>query len=66
MIEDDRYCLDEVQQANAVTAAIRELALLVIQNQLTAAVEFAVEPQDGAASIKEMITVLRAAIRQQF
>jgi CsoR family transcriptional regulator, copper-sensing transcriptional repressor len=63
MIEDNRYCLEEVQQVNAVAAAIREVALLVIQDHLTAAVEFAVEAQDGEAAIKEMITVLRAAMR---
>lgn len=64
MIEEDRYCLDEVQQANAITAAVREVALLVIQDHLTAAVEHAVEARDGEAAIKDMVAVLRAAMRQ--
>lgn len=64
MIEEDRYCLDEVQQANAVTSAVREAALLIIQDHLTAAVEHAVTSGDGDASIKEMVGVLRAAMRQ--
>jgi len=64
MVEEDRYCLDEVQQANAVTAAVREVALLIIQDHLTAAVEHAVTSGDGENSIKEMIAVLRAAMRQ--
>ena len=64
MVEEDRYCLDEVQQANAVTSAMREVALLIIQDHLTAAVEHAVASGDGDASIKEMVGLLRAAMRQ--
>jgi DNA-binding FrmR family transcriptional regulator len=30
MVEADRYCLDEVQLANAITAATREVALEII------------------------------------
>jgi len=29
MIEQDRYCLDEIQQANAVCAAMREVIVLI-------------------------------------
>jgi len=64
MIVDNRYCLDEVQQINATTAALREVALLVISDHLHAAVAFAVEANDGNAAVQEMITVLRAALRQ--
>jgi DNA-binding FrmR family transcriptional regulator len=64
MVEDDRYCLDEVQQANAITAGMRQLALLIISDHLTAAVDFAVQSQDGAAAVREMIEVLRAGLRQ--
>jgi CsoR family transcriptional regulator, copper-sensing transcriptional repressor len=62
MIEEDRYCLDEVQQANAITAAVRELAMLIMQDHLTAAVEHAVNVRDGNAAIKDMMAVLRAAM----
>lgn len=64
MIEEGRYCLDEVQQADAAMAAMREVALLVIQDHLEAAVEFAVSAGDGAVAVKEMVAVLRAAMRQ--
>ena len=65
MIEEDRYCPDEVQQANAITAAVREVALLVIQQHLAASVEHAVTSGDGEAAVKDMLAVLRAAMRQQ-
>ena len=64
MIEDDRYCMEEVQQANAITAAIRELTLLVIADHLAAGVDFVAKDGDGAAAIKDMMQVLRAALRQ--
>lgn len=64
MVEADRHCLDVVQQANAVTAAVREVALLVIQDHLAASVKFSVETHDGAAALEEMVTVLRAALRR--
>ena len=64
MIEDDRYCMEEVQQANAVAAAIREFTLLVIADHLAAGVDFVVKEGDGTAAIKDMMQLLRAALRQ--
>ncbi|HYO29601.1 MAG TPA: metal-sensitive transcriptional regulator [Thermomicrobiales bacterium] len=64
MIEDDRHCLDDVQQLNALTSAAREVALLVIASHLEACVEFAVEAHDGQVAVQEMVSCLRAAMRQ--
>ncbi len=63
MIEEDRYCLEEVQQANAIMAAVREMALLVIQQHLVAGIEHAVSSGDGEATVKDLLAVLRAAMR---
>ena len=64
MIEADRYCLDEVQQANAITAAVREVVLLIISQHLTAGIDFAVKSEDQPAAISDMMGVLRTAMRQ--
>lgn len=64
MIVDNRYCLDDVQQLNAITAAARETALLIIDDHLQACTQLAVEANDGALVTGEMVTVLRAAMRQ--
>ena len=64
MIEDDRHCLDEVQLANAATAALHEVARLVMADHLRAGVEFAVAAHDGEAVLRDLLTVLRAALRQ--
>jgi len=63
MIADDRYCLDVVQQVNALTAAAREVSLLVMEDHLRATVTEAVNAQDGEACIREMVDVLRKALR---
>ena len=64
MIEDSRYCLDEVQQSNAVVAAMRQVELLIIEDHLNAGMHFAVNSQDIEAAVKDMMTVLRAAVRK--
>ena len=43
MIAEDRYCLDEVQQINAMTAALREVALLIISQHVSCGIHIALE-----------------------
>ncbi len=64
MVEDDRYCLDIVNQVNALTAAAREVALLVLEDHLRGCVTEAVKEDKGDAAIKEMMTVFSKALRQ--
>ena len=65
MIENDRYCGDEVQQASAITAAVREVALLMISQHLQAGVNYASENGNRKPAVDEMIGLLRIAMRQQ-
>ena len=64
MVEDSRYCLDEVQQANAIVAAMRQVEILIIEDHLNAGMDFAVKSKDVEAAVKDMMTVLRAAVRR--
>ena len=64
MIEEDRYCLDIVQQVTAVTAAAREISLMVLAAHLRSCVREAVKDNDGEAAIEEMVRVLRTTLRQ--
>lgn len=63
MVVDDRYCLDVVQQISALTAAAREVALLVVEDHLRGVAAEAVSAQDGEAAITEMTEVLRRMLR---
>jgi CsoR family transcriptional regulator, copper-sensing transcriptional repressor len=64
MVEDDRYCLDVVQQINALTAAAREVSLLVLSDHLKGCVVAATNDEEKDAALKEMMTVLSKALRQ--
>ncbi|MBK3399575.1 metal-sensitive transcriptional regulator [Methylobacterium ajmalii] len=46
MVQEDRYCLDEVQQMNAITAAVREAVLQLISSHLDASVDYAAKSDD--------------------
>lgn len=64
MVEEDRYCLDVVQQVSALTAAAQEVSLLVIEDHLLATMTEAGEGLGaGSAAIDEVVTVLRKALR---
>jgi DNA-binding FrmR family transcriptional regulator len=65
MIEEDRYCLDEVQQINAVSAALREVALLIISQHVAQGVQLAVREQESDGAIEDVMRVLKAAMRMR-
>jgi DNA-binding FrmR family transcriptional regulator len=61
MIENDRYSGDEVQQASAITAAAREVALVLIAQQLQGGINVAAGTNRKAA-VEEMRAVIRLAL----
>ena len=63
MIEADRYCLDEVQVANAITSATREAALMILASHLDAAVDYAMKSGKTGLATEEVINVMRAALK---
>ena len=63
MVEQDRYCLDEIQQANAVVAAMREVALMIAAQHLAVGIERAAGEQRDML-LDDMRAVLRAAMKQ--
>jgi DNA-binding FrmR family transcriptional regulator len=65
MLEEDRYCLDEVQQSNAITAGVREVAMMIMEQHLAAGLEFAIESRDVPAALADLMAVLRAAMRNK-
>ena len=64
MVEDDRHCLDLIQQLNALTAAAREVELLLVGDHVRALLaEAAAAGDESGEAVKEMLDVLRAALR---
>lgn len=64
MVEQDRHCLEELQQVNAAIAAMHEVVLLISSQHLAAGVEHAAGSENRDAVLGEVMLVLRAAIVQ--
>jgi DNA-binding FrmR family transcriptional regulator len=64
MIEDDRYCIDIVQQLTALSAAIDEVSLLILQSHIEGCVANAIREQHGEGHIRELVETLRKAMKR--
>ena len=64
MLEQDRYCIDIVQQLTALSAAADEVALLILQGHIEGCVTDAINDQHGEAHIKELMETIRKAMKR--
>ncbi len=64
MIGDDRYCIDIVQQLTALSAAVDEVSLLILQCHIEGCVTDAIREQHGEDYVNELIQALRKAMRR--
>jgi len=64
MIEDDRYCIDIVQQLTALSAAVDEVSLLILQAHIEGCVTDAIREQHGEGHIKELMGTIRKALKR--
>ncbi len=61
MIEEDRYCIDVVRQAQAVKAALSSLEAVILDDHLATCVEHALAGPDVDArreKVEELVAVL--------
>lgn len=63
MIEADRYCPEIIQQLTAISSAVREVSLLLLQDHVEGCVTDAIQHDSGEEMVKELITVVRRAMR---
>jgi DNA-binding FrmR family transcriptional regulator len=63
MIEENRHCQDEVQQIAAATAALREVALLIIAQHTEQSLQLAMRPEDRDLAMNDITQLLRSAMR---
>lgn len=63
MIEDDRYCPEIIQQLTAISRAVREVSVLLLQDHVEGCVTDAIQHGHGEDVVKELITVVRRAMR---
>ena len=64
MIEDDRYCINIVQQLTALTAAVDNVSLLILESHIEGCVTNAINHEEGEGHIKELMTTIRKTIKR--
>ncbi len=64
MIEEDRYCIDVVQQLTALSAAVDEVSLLILHTHIEGCVANAIRDQHGEGHIKELMGTIRKAMKR--
>ncbi len=64
MIEQERYCIDIVQQLKALSSAADEVALIILQNHIEGCVTDAIREQRGEDYINELIATIRKAMKR--
>jgi DNA-binding FrmR family transcriptional regulator len=62
MIEEDRYCIDIVNQVSAIQAAAREISLQILEGHVRHCVMDAANTDDAEPKLSELVDTLRRAI----
>lgn len=59
MVDEDRYCVDVIQQLLAARAALNKVAMLMLESHAKSCVVKAVKEDRGEESIEELMQVLK-------
>ena len=62
LIGDEAYCLDVLQQVEAMTSAADEVALLLLEDHIDGCLAHAIESGEGAPYVTEVMSVVRRAM----
>ena len=64
MLEEGRYCIDIVQQLNAISSAADEVSLRILQSHIEGCVTDAIREQRGEEYIEELMGTIRKAMKR--
>ena len=59
LVDEEAYCLDVLQQVDAMTAATDQVALLLVEDHISGCLTHAIETGEGPAYTDEVMTVVR-------
>ena len=59
LIDEEAYCLDVLQQVDAMTAATDQVALLLVEDHISGCLAHAIQTGEGEAYTGEVMTVVR-------
>lgn len=63
MIQEDRYCIEVLQQISAVQSATENVAIALLENQTRVFVKNAIEHKSGENEIQEMIRIVKQFVK---
>lgn len=59
LVEEEAYCLDVLQQVEALTAAADQVALLIVEDHISGCLTHAIEAGEGGPYVDEVMAVVR-------
>jgi DNA-binding FrmR family transcriptional regulator len=62
LVEEEAYCLDVLQQVEAMTAAADQVALLLLEDHIDGCLTHAIETGEGQPYVDEVMAVVRRAL----
>ena len=62
LVDEEAYCLDVLQQVDALTAAADQVALLLLEDHIDGCLAHAIESGRGQPYVDEVMTVVRRAM----
>ena len=64
MIEEERYCIDIIQQLSAISAAADNLSLIILESHINGCISDAIRHENSEQYIKELMTTIGKAIKR--
>ncbi|MEW6142740.1 MAG: metal-sensitive transcriptional regulator [Chloroflexota bacterium] len=65
MIDDDRYCIDIVQQLTSLAAAASEVSMIILKDHIEGCVSQAIRnQQDADKYVDELVDTIHKAMKQ--
>lgn len=62
LVAEEAYCLDVLQQVEALTAAADQVALLVLEDHVAGCLAHAIQTGQGEPYVDEVMAVVRRAV----
>ena len=63
MLEDQRYCIDVLQQVTAARRALDEVALTIMRGHINSCVSHAIRHRDGAEKVEELMRAINRFVK---
>jgi DNA-binding FrmR family transcriptional regulator len=62
MVDEEAYCLDVLQQVQALTAAADQVGLLLLEDHISGCLAHAIETGEGQPYVDEVMAVVRRSL----